>query len=194
MKVFKLTIDFKLEVECAMAAVWISLLKLPIIFFAKEALYSIDSVIGTPFMLCEATANRSIVDRARVCVELDLRNPRIPRIYINCGEKSLWQQVVYEGIPSYCTNCLYQGHTMDESYVFGKMSNRMISVVSIGNWKIDQEILVKNPMEQKKILVINETNEEEFSNLPLKEKDESQKENLKNVMVGEAWGFGCWQS
>lgn len=49
-------------------------------------------------------------------------------------------------------------------------------------------------MEQKKILVINETNEEEFSNLPLKEKDESQKENLKNVMVGEAWGFGCWQS
>ncbi|KAM7504440.1 hypothetical protein LguiB_003344 [Lonicera macranthoides] len=69
MRVFKWTIDFRVDIEAAIAPVWVSFPQLPILFFAKQSLFAIASMVGRPLCMDNAIAQLTRPSVARISVE-----------------------------------------------------------------------------------------------------------------------------
>lgn len=117
MRIFKWTPDFRVHAESSIAPIWVSFPHLPVHFFSKESLFSIGSTLGKPMRRDAATANLTRPSVARVCMEMDLLKKFPHRIWLECGVNGFWQPVTYEKVPKYCTNCLKQGHDLEECKV-----------------------------------------------------------------------------
>ncbi|KAH0665616.1 hypothetical protein KY285_026822 [Solanum tuberosum] len=63
---------FEPDVETSIGVGWISFPDLPLNFFAKEAIFSIATAVGTPLTVDMATKNQTRPSCARIKVEVDL--------------------------------------------------------------------------------------------------------------------------
>lgn len=84
--------------------------KLPIFLFNKEALFEIGKLIGKPIKVDGYTANKSKLNQASVCIELDITKPRPTHVWINLLDSGMAVKVSYSQIPAYCTCCKKLGH------------------------------------------------------------------------------------
>ncbi|XP_027120509.2 uncharacterized protein [Coffea arabica] len=118
MRVFKWSPAFHVDKEPSVVPVWFQLPKLPLHYFQKEAIFQISSVLGIPLFVDAATSAVARPSLARVCVEIDLLQPRPSRIWIGNGNyDGFWQDLVPENIPKYCPHCFRQGHGVDDCHV-----------------------------------------------------------------------------
>nr|XP_027067822.1 uncharacterized protein LOC113693489 [Coffea arabica] len=118
MRVFKWSPAFHVDKEPSVVPVWFQLPKLPLHYFQKEAIFQISSVLGIPLFVDAATSAVARPSLARVCVEIDLLQPRPSRIWIGNGNyDGFWQDLVPENTPKYCPHCFRQGHGVDDCHV-----------------------------------------------------------------------------
>ncbi|KAH0639100.1 hypothetical protein KY285_035686 [Solanum tuberosum] len=79
--------------------------------FAREALFSLASAVGTPLQVDRATTGKSRPSVARVKVEGYLLSSLPDRVRMlfkdekNGFVKEMLQKLVYDKLPSYCTTC-----------------------------------------------------------------------------------------
>ncbi|XP_068635663.1 uncharacterized protein [Aristolochia californica] len=97
--------------EPSSAAIWVSLPSLPVAFFQEKLLYPIASLAGKVFAMDAPTRNLSRTNVARVCVEIELLKEHPRQVWVGVGEGGFWQDICYERLPSYCTDCREQGHS-----------------------------------------------------------------------------------
>lgn len=141
MKVFKWLPTFRASsssslAEPSLAAVWISFPHLPVVFFQEHFLCKIASLVGRVICMDEQTKNMSRTSMARVCVEVDLVKDHAKRIWIGVGkEEGFWQEVYYESLPAYCTNCSQQGH-----HTKACKSSMVPATTNASRWGMDKSI------------------------------------------------------
>lgn len=141
MKVFKWLPTFRASsssslAEPSLAAVWISFPHLPVVFFQEDFLYKIASLVGRVICMDEQTKNVSRTSMARVCVEVDLVKDNAKRIWIGVGkEEGFLQEVYYESLPAYCTNCSQQGH-----HTKACKSSMVPATANASRWEMDKSI------------------------------------------------------
>ncbi|XP_077218884.1 uncharacterized protein LOC143853056 [Tasmannia lanceolata] len=112
MKVFKWTPQFRpAREEPSSAAVWIALPFLNVVFFQEDVLFSIASLVGRALAVDDPTRILSRTNVARVCVEVSLLMQLPHRVWIGIEGEGFWQDIHYENLPSYCSNCCQQGHS-----------------------------------------------------------------------------------
>ncbi|KAL0297843.1 UNVERIFIED_CONTAM: hypothetical protein Sangu_3176700 [Sesamum angustifolium] len=75
MRVFKWTLTFNPQEEAPIVSVWVHLPELPILFFDREALFSIARLLGTPLQTDVSTAILVCLSVARVSIEINLLEP-----------------------------------------------------------------------------------------------------------------------
>lgn len=82
------------------------------IFFRKDALFSIASLVGHPLRCDAATARLTRPSVARVQLEIDLQRPFPSRVWIGTGDqKGFWQRIEPdEELQKYCSHCYHVGH------------------------------------------------------------------------------------
>lgn len=101
-----------MDKESSIVPVWISLPRLPIQFFKREALFQIAALIGTPLRLDAATISLKRPSIARVQVEIDLLKPNPTKVWIGMENlEGFWQKVEYDNVPDFCTHCWHVGHS-----------------------------------------------------------------------------------
>ncbi|CAA0811108.1 Unknown protein, partial [Striga hermonthica] len=115
-RVFKYITDFTFVEESPIVPVWCCFLGHLPHLFDPSSLFSIASCIGNPIETDAATANRSRLSVARVCMEIDLRDEFIKAIELDQAGKTTIQKVVYERVPPLCTLCSHVGHGAAECY------------------------------------------------------------------------------
>ncbi|XP_056685537.1 uncharacterized protein [Spinacia oleracea] len=94
--------------------VWIRIEELPVEYYDKDALFEIAKLVGKPIRVDYATDKITRAKFARVCVETDLLNPLITRVWVG-GQ---WQQIVYENITS-LFKCGRIGHVTEMCDIVG---------------------------------------------------------------------------
>lgn len=82
MKVLKWTSDFSVKEAPPIVLVWISLDQLPVFLYAHGPLFLIACIMGSPLKIDPTTLALYRPSVARICVEVDLRNPLPSRIWI----------------------------------------------------------------------------------------------------------------
>ncbi|XP_042016200.1 uncharacterized protein LOC121764210 [Salvia splendens] len=116
MRVLKWSPDFDAYCESPIAAIWCNLIGLPIHLFDQSALFAIGKLLGTTFQVDRATANKSRLSFARICIEIDITKPPPEEISLDiCGHEVV-QQVKWDKIPSYCGECKHVGHKSEVCY------------------------------------------------------------------------------
>ncbi|KAL0356476.1 UNVERIFIED_CONTAM: hypothetical protein Sradi_4094500 [Sesamum radiatum] len=119
MRVFKWSPTFSPAHESSVVPIWVCFPGLPVHLFQKEALCTVASMIGTPLQIDEYTFNQAKLSKARVCIEIDLLQPRIEEIDIQIHGVTIRQKIEYEQIPKYCSLCKHVGHRATECYSKG---------------------------------------------------------------------------
>lgn len=95
-----------------MVPVWVSLTALPIHLHDQRALYEIVRAIGRPIKVDVAALNFLRPSVALMCIEVDVTQELPSKIYVDCGDSSLFQPVIYEDLPLYCQQCTTFGWSM----------------------------------------------------------------------------------
>ncbi|XP_042065547.1 uncharacterized protein LOC121809061 [Salvia splendens] len=120
MRVFKWSPEFDVFCESPVAAIWCNLIGLPIHLFDHSALFAIGKLLGNPIQIDRATANKTRLSFARICLEIDITKPAPEEIILDiCGRESI-QRVKWDKIPSFCSECKHVGHATETCYAFGK--------------------------------------------------------------------------
>ncbi|RAL44122.1 hypothetical protein DM860_016368 [Cuscuta australis] len=118
MRLFRWTPDFDPEYETSLSPVWISFFGLPLHMFNFHALSLICKPIGKLLGVDSVNLAKAKPHVARVCVEMDLLQPRLKEIFVGTSEVvgdedcGFVQPVVYEKVPFYCDYCWRQGHSL----------------------------------------------------------------------------------
>jgi hypothetical protein len=94
------------EAKISTTAVWIRLPELPIELYDTGLLRRIGNQLGQVLKIDARTSDNVRGRYARLCIQIDLDQPLIPKIRI--GE--LLQRIQYEGISSLCVECGCMGH------------------------------------------------------------------------------------
>lgn len=79
-------------------------------FFQAEALFEIAKLVGNPLRMDQATAHRTVLMRARVCVEVDSSKSLPTTIFVDVHGLMHVVDVIYDEFPHYCTFCSKLGH------------------------------------------------------------------------------------
>ncbi|KAL6550535.1 hypothetical protein OROMI_021023 [Orobanche minor] len=116
MRLFKWDPKFNFKYEPAAAPVWVKIYDLPIQWFDIRALQTVGSLLGSFIKADINTLNRSMLNFARICVELNLKEPRHFSVGIEFDGVLTELTVEYEKIPSYCHHCHHMGHDIDACY------------------------------------------------------------------------------
>ncbi|KAH0658120.1 hypothetical protein KY289_026868 [Solanum tuberosum] len=120
MKPLKWNPWFVQEEEPSIGVAWISFPDLPPNFFAREAIFSLASVVGKPLTIDMATQNKTRPSCAKVKVVVDLLAQHPQRIKIAEEDEvtgklnSKWITIKYDYLPKYCSHCKLQGHRETE--------------------------------------------------------------------------------
>ena len=89
MRVFKWSPEFDVYCESPIAAIWCNLIGLPIHLFDTSALSAIGKLLGNPIQVDQATATKSRLSFARICVEIDITKPATEEIILDiCGKET----------------------------------------------------------------------------------------------------------
>ncbi|OMO81305.1 reverse transcriptase [Corchorus capsularis] len=87
-------------------AAWIRFPELPVEFYDERFLLALGNTVGKEIKVDRNTHFASRGKFARVCVEVDLTKPLVPKVYVD----DRWTRVEYEGLPLICFQCGYVGH------------------------------------------------------------------------------------
>lgn len=113
---FKWSPMFSLEAESPVIPIWVTLEKLPIFLFDKEALFEIAKLLGKPIKVDGYTTNKSKLSQGSIFVELDVSKNLPKHLWLNIMGKGTALKVNYPKIPYYCNNYLKLGHTASASH------------------------------------------------------------------------------
>ncbi|KAL0388959.1 UNVERIFIED_CONTAM: hypothetical protein Sradi_2777700 [Sesamum radiatum] len=105
--------------ESSIVPVWVRFPDLPAHLFRKDALHTIAKFVGVPLQIADSTFSRSMLSRARVCIEIDLLKPLVNEIDLQINGTTFVQKVEYEQLPPYCLLCKHVGHHELECYTKG---------------------------------------------------------------------------
>ncbi|KAL0375507.1 UNVERIFIED_CONTAM: hypothetical protein Sradi_3466400 [Sesamum radiatum] len=119
MRVFKWSPTFIPDQESSIVPVWVRFPDLPAHLFRKDALHTIAKFVGVPLQIADSTFSRSMLSRARVCIEIDLLKPLVNEIDLQIYGTTFVQKVEYEQLPPYCLLCKHVGHHELECYTKG---------------------------------------------------------------------------
>ncbi|GAA0171683.1 hypothetical protein LIER_25659 [Lithospermum erythrorhizon] len=107
MRVFKWEADFSPNRESATAPVWVRFEGVPLYLFDELSLVSIANAVGNPLRVGPKNINRTKLNYAHVCVELDVAAPLVDSIWVGFEEDDsqiildgIWIEVIYDGICS----------------------------------------------------------------------------------------------
>ncbi|KAL6578148.1 hypothetical protein OROMI_010476 [Orobanche minor] len=117
MRLFKWDPFFDFKQEPALVPIWVKIMALPLQWFDQGALQTIGSLMGTFLKADPMTINRSRLDYARICVEINLKNNLPKLLGITCGTIYKDFEVEYEKLPSFCQHCQHIGHDIDACYI-----------------------------------------------------------------------------
>ncbi|KAF5203726.1 Rna exonuclease [Thalictrum thalictroides] len=104
--------------------IWVNLEGVPKRLWSEEGLGFLASLIGKPVCLDDATAKKSRLKFARVCIEVDLDCSFPKVVKANMRGEVVEIKVEYNWIPSKCTKCSSFGH----------LTNRCVKKVTT-SWK-----------------------------------------------------------
>ena len=90
--------------------VWVRLWDLPWVYWHPQILSDIARAIGVPLRLDQTTVNGDYGHYARVLVDVDLKNPLLYQVEIDCEDECGFVTVEYENLPDFCTTCSSIGH------------------------------------------------------------------------------------
>lgn len=90
-------------------AVWLRIPELPLELYNDNFLKRLGNVLGKFLKIDRLTSVHSRGQFARICVEMDLAKPLIPKILVRGETLSL----AYEGLHSVCFKCGVYGHRME---------------------------------------------------------------------------------
>ncbi|KAL0377227.1 UNVERIFIED_CONTAM: hypothetical protein Sradi_3028200 [Sesamum radiatum] len=119
MRVFKWSPTFIPDQESSIVPVWVCFPDLPAHLFRKDALHTIANFVGTPLQIADSTFSRSMLSRARVCIEIDLLKPLVKELDLQINGRTFVQKVEFEQVPQYCSLCKHVGHHDLECYTKG---------------------------------------------------------------------------
>ncbi|KAL0367874.1 UNVERIFIED_CONTAM: hypothetical protein Sradi_3677500 [Sesamum radiatum] len=119
MRVFKWSPTFIPDQESSIVPVWVSFPDLPAHLFRKDALHTIAKFVGVPLQIADSTFSRSMLSRARVCIEIDLLKPLVKEFDLHINGTTFVQKVEFEQVPQYCSLCKHVGHHDLECYTKG---------------------------------------------------------------------------
>lgn len=105
MRFSKWTPHFSLEADSPIL-VRVAFVKLLIFLFNKEALFEIGKLIGKPIKVDGYTTNKSKLNQASVCIELDITQPHPTHVWINLLDFGLAVKVSYFHIGHEEIHCL----------------------------------------------------------------------------------------
>ncbi|XVF24392.1 hypothetical protein REPUB_Repub13aG0124000 [Reevesia pubescens] len=91
-------------------AAWVHFPGMPLEFYDGDILKKMGNILGQTLMIDKNTLVASRGRYARMCVEIDLTKPLIPRIYIG----GRWQRVEYKGLGMLCFQCGKFGHAKEQ--------------------------------------------------------------------------------
>lgn len=94
--------------------VWIRIHGLPLELWNQECFSRIASVIGRPIHVDRATAEKSKITHARICVEIDAHNDLPHEIAITVGGETVVVGVQYQVCPPTCSSCKVFGHSVTQ--------------------------------------------------------------------------------
>lgn len=118
MRIFKWHTEFHVEKESTLYPAWISLPRLPLHFFNREALFTMMSLVGNPLRIDGATATLKRPSLAKVQVEVDLLKEIPEKIWIGTGQSGgFWQKLEVDYLPPYCVHCWHVGHSEEQCIV-----------------------------------------------------------------------------
>jgi hypothetical protein len=86
--------------------VWIRFPGLNLVFYDESFLLAMASAVGKPIKVDTNTLNVERGRFARVCVEIDLNEPVVGKVWL----KGFWYKVEYEGLHIICSSCGRYGH------------------------------------------------------------------------------------
>uniref|UniRef100_M1ANC1 Uncharacterized protein n=1 Tax=Solanum tuberosum TaxID=4113 RepID=M1ANC1_SOLTU len=150
--------------------------------FAREALFSLASAVGTPLQVDKATTGKSRPSVARVKVEVNLLSslPNRVRMFFkdekNGVVKEVLQKIVYDKLPSYCTTCKHQGHKEEECRLTMEVEGGLIDETKINGAKFEGD-LRSILDEKKKVLSLQQTGKE----VTLPTSSNSEKNSMERV-------------
>ncbi|EOY31426.1 Uncharacterized protein TCM_038365 [Theobroma cacao] len=90
-------------------AAWIPLPGMPLEYYDYDVIARIGNELGRTLKIDQTTYQATRGKFARMCVEIDLKNPFVPKIFIG----GRWQKVEYEGLRILCFHCGKFGHNID---------------------------------------------------------------------------------
>ncbi|KAK1307939.1 hypothetical protein QJS10_CPA09g00575 [Acorus calamus] len=106
------TKDIRMEIErLESIPIWVRFPSLPLHMWGQRMLSKLASAIGTPLYSDMATAERSRIIYARVCIEVSAKTILPDFIRVRDGEELRIVQVEYEWKPIPCKACCTFGHT-----------------------------------------------------------------------------------
>ena len=85
---------------------WVRLSGLPIEYYVEDFLVKVGNIVGKVVKVDSQTLEVTRGKYARICVEVDLKKPLIPFIWVNND----LQAVEYEGLDAICFECGQYGH------------------------------------------------------------------------------------
>ncbi|CAL1384037.1 unnamed protein product [Linum trigynum] len=86
---------------------WVQFPELPVHYYHREVLFAIGNLVGRTVKLDYHTENLERGKFARIVIDLDMTKPLPTRVRLD----GVWQQVLYENIPTICYECGRIGHT-----------------------------------------------------------------------------------
>ncbi|XP_057787511.1 uncharacterized protein LOC131004767 [Salvia miltiorrhiza] len=89
---------------------------LPVEYWTKEIISSIENSVGVPIKVDGATADEDVGHFARVLVEVDLALPLPDSVHVDCPDQSFYVEIGFEQLPHFCTKCKITGHSLDNCF------------------------------------------------------------------------------
>ncbi|KAL6501476.1 hypothetical protein OROGR_026609 [Orobanche gracilis] len=117
MRLFEWDPFFDFKQEPTLVPIWVKIKALPLQWFDLRPLKTIGSLMGTFLKADNLTLNRSRLDFARICVEINLKNSPPNTVGITCGTIFNEFEVEYAKLPSFCHHCHHLGHDIDACYI-----------------------------------------------------------------------------
>ncbi|KAL3637542.1 hypothetical protein CASFOL_018710 [Castilleja foliolosa] len=135
-RVFRWHKDFDFTKDSPRIPVWVSFLRLPLVFMNPGFLEKAGNILGKTLRIDDKTICMTNVMRARVCVELDVSKQLKSQIFVGeSKDHGFWQPIEYEGNNAFCSNCGLLGHV---NAICRKMVNKKEDKGPKGDFKLLQ--------------------------------------------------------
>ena len=101
------------------AQIWIRLMHLRQEYWRKQTLFEIASGVGTTLIIDDATKSRLFGIYARILVDVDMSGKLFESILVERDGYAFPVEVQYERQPSFCTHCMFIGHSIQQCKKIG---------------------------------------------------------------------------